>query len=305
MDCPICGTDDAREFAQPTGDWLDIDCARCGRFRIAGTAASVLPQRPAHDRMMVSAYVRHEGLAQRSLPVVSTRTIDLAIDRAGTLTVQEKQDALLQGISLQSRHPGSTVPVIGEIDHVLAWAETPREFDFHFKTLSDLGLIESPSLDRTVIVTSEGWRRVAELSVASPSDSPDAFVAMSFDPSLDAAWTQGLLPGIVGAGYRALRVDTEPHVDRIDDRIMSMIRASRFVVVDVTLQNRGAYFEAGFALGLGRPVVWSVRADDLKHVHFDTRQFNHVVWRDPAELSAQIRDRIIGVFGRGPRSSAP
>ena len=300
MDCPICDRDDAREFQQPTGDWLSVECPRCGKYRISGSAAAVMQPRPAHERLMVSAYVRHGGLGSSRVPVVSTQTIDLAIDRAGTLTVQEKQDALLRGLALQSRHPGSTVPVIGDVDHVLAWTDTPQEFDFHYKTLADLGLIVAPTMDPTVVVTSEGWRRMAELAVALPSDSAEVFVAMSFDPSLDDAWRQGLLPGIVGAGYRALRVDTAPHVDRIDDRIMSMIRASRFVVVDVTLQNRGAYFEAGFALGLGRPVVWSVRADDLEQVHFDTRQFNHVVWRNPGELSAQIRDRIVGVFGRGP-----
>ena len=31
-------------------------------------------------------------------------------------------------------------------------------------------------------------------------------------------------------------------------------------------------------MGLGLPALWSVRQDDLPHVHFDTRQFYHVVW---------------------------
>jgi nucleoside 2-deoxyribosyltransferase len=126
------------------------------------------------------------------------------------------------------------------------------------------------------------------------------FVAMTFDPALSTAWTDGLQPGIAAAGYRPERVDTGHHNGKIDDRIMAMIREARFVVVDVTTQNRGAYFEAGFALGLDRPVLWSVRADEIDSVHFDTRQFNHIVWSDPADLRDKIRDRILGVFGRGP-----
>jgi len=45
-------------------------------------------------------------------------------------------------------------------------------------------------------------------------------------------------------------------------------------------------------MGLGRPVIWSCRDDDLKNVHFDTRQYNHIVWNEPADLRAQLTNRI-------------
>lgn len=305
MDCPVCGRDDAREFREPTGDFLDIECPRCGKYRITGTAIAMIGARPDHDRMMVSAYVRHSGIESAELPVVSSQTISTAVAHAASLTVPEKLDALVSSLAKQSKHPGARVPVLRDVDHVLAWSETPEEFDFHFDTITDMGLVRSPDLDPTTIVTAAGWQRVSELAKPNVTETPDVFVAMSFDKALDAAWSEGLLPGIAGAGYRARRVDSEPHNDRIDDRIMAMIRSARFVVVDVTLQNRGAYFEAGFSLGLGRPVVWSVRQGDLENVHFDTRQFNHVVWNDPDDLRRKIRERIVGVFGQGPLPVPP
>jgi nucleoside 2-deoxyribosyltransferase len=76
-------------------------------------------------------------------------------------------------------------------------------------------------------------------------------------------------------GYTAYRVDEEPHSDNIIFRIMAEIKNSRFVVADVTEQKNGVYFEAGYALGLGLPVIWTVRKDDAKNVHFDTAQYNH------------------------------
>ncbi len=54
--------------------------------------------------------------------------------------------------------------------------------------------------------------------------------------------------------------------------------------------------EAGYALGLGMPVVWCVREDELDDVHFDTRQFNHIVWRDPSELRQRLAERVAGVI---------
>lgn len=60
------------------------------------------------------------------------------------------------------------------------------------------------------------------------------------------------------------RVDKEPHIDRIDAKIIADIKDSLFLVADVTRQKQGVYFEAGFALGLKLPVISSVREDDLK-----------------------------------------
>jgi nucleoside 2-deoxyribosyltransferase len=61
----------------------------------------------------------------------------------------------------------------------------------------------------------------------------------------------------------------------------------------------GVYFEAGFAMGLGIPVFWTVR-DTTKDIHFDTRQYAHIVWKDAADLRKQLADRIAAVIGYGP-----
>lgn len=71
------------------------------------------------------------------------------------------------------------------------------------------------------------------------------------------------------------------------------IETSKFVVVDVTEQKQGAYFEAGLALGFGKTVIWTVREDELQNVHFDTRQFAHIVWKDEAKLAQALRDVIV------------
>lgn len=40
------------------------------------------------------------------------------------------------------------------------------------------------------------------------------------------------------------------------------------------------FFEAGFVKGLGREVIFTVRKEDSDQLkdHFDTRQYNHIVY---------------------------
>ena len=41
----------------------------------------------------------------------------------------------------------------------------------------------------------------------------------------------------------------------------------RFVVADVTNHRNGVYFEAGYAMGMGLPVIWMCHKDDMKEAH--------------------------------------
>lgn len=115
---------------------------------------------------------------------------------------------------------------------------------------------------------------------------------MSFDRSLDSAWVDGLRLAIEDCGFAALRVDAKEHNEKICDVIMAEIRKSKFLVADFTLHKSGVYFEAGLMMGLGRPVIFTCREDQLKEAHFDTRQYSHIVWKTPEELREKLKRRI-------------
>ncbi|MGH8544147.1 MAG: hypothetical protein ACREX3_11070, partial [Gammaproteobacteria bacterium] len=87
--------------------------------------------------------------------------------------------------------------------------------------------------------------------------------------------SNGIAPAIAANGYKPYRVDSERHLDRIDAKIIAEIKTSRLLVADVTQQRQGVYYEAGYTQGLGLPVIWCVREDELGNVHFDTRQYSH------------------------------
>ena len=116
---------------------------------------------------------------------------------------------------------------------------------------------------------------------------------MSFDPSLESAYDDGIYPAIkIDCDMDPIRIDYVDHNEKICDKIIAEIRTCQFLVADFTLQKPGVYFEAGFALGLGRPVIWTCQDSDFANVHFDTRQYNHIIWANPAELRRRLADRI-------------
>jgi nucleoside 2-deoxyribosyltransferase len=70
----------------------------------------------------------------------------------------------------------------------------------------------------------------------------------------------------------------------IDDQLRVALRTSRFVIADLTYGSRGAYWEAGFAEGLGRPVIYTCREKEWNDAngeapHFDTNHLRTIVWR--------------------------
>ena len=163
-------------------------------------------------------------------------------------------------------------------------------------------------------LTPNGVERLTQIQRGERS-SQQAFVAMWFDPSMGDAWKDGFDPGIRAAGYKPMRIDQKEHNNKVDDEIVAEIRRSKFVVADFTsdsieingnksaISRGGVYFEAGYALGLGLPVIWCCRSDLIDLVHFDTRQFAHVVWNTPEDLAKKLYARISAVIGE--TSDAP
>jgi hypothetical protein len=53
-------------------------------------------------------------------------------------------------------------------------------------------------------------------------------------------------------------------------------------------------------MGLGLPVFWTCRQNDIANLHFDIRQYNSIDWVDPADLAKRLQRRIEAVIGVGP-----
>ena len=189
-------------------------------------------------------------------------------------------------------------------EYLKAWSESTNidEVKFLLDYCCKQDWIEQRS-ESCYWLTVEGYKYLDKIE-GVPINSSQVFVAMWFDESMEEAWKNGFKVGIEDAGYEPIRIDKSKFNDKIDDKIIAEIRRSRFVVADFTQGDDGArggvYYEAGFAHGLNIPVIFTCRAEKMKHVHFDTRQFNHIVWSSPTDLRSQLADRISATEGDGP-----
>lgn len=159
---------------------------------------------------------------------------------------------------------------------------------------------DNPGTDSFFRITPTGWNFLDNLDLAA-TDSSMTFVAMWFNDETTGAWRDAISPAIEAAGYKPLRIDLHEHGNHIDDEIIAGIRAAEFLVADLTGNRGGVYWEAGFAFGLGKKVIWTVRDDNLPDVHFDVRQYPFILWK-PDALSAfkeKLTNRIIAQIGVG------
>ena len=66
----------------------------------------------------------------------------------------------------------------------------------------------------------------------------------------------------------------------IDNIMRTRIRDAAFVIVELAHDNPGAYWEAGYAEGLGKPVIYICEKAKFKAsgTHFDTNHCTTVFW---------------------------
>ena len=215
----------------------------------------------------------------------------------------ESMDRILLYVAVKLRSSDEFCALASE-DYPIAFAKHSEEFDYFLLNLMERRYIESEGLTGNYRLTPDGWERVAELR-RNERNSSQAFVAMWFDQTLDSAWNEGFRPALEAAGFSAVRVDKEEYNEKIDDRIIAQIRRSGLLVADVTGHRQGVYFEGGFALGLGITVIWTCREGDIESAHFDTRQYNHIVWTDPEDLRKRLIDRIEATLPSRSRRAFP
>jgi nucleoside 2-deoxyribosyltransferase len=111
------------------------------------------------------------------------------------------------------------------------------------------------------------------------------------DGDLDIMLENCFRPAVKDTGFDLFRLDDVPKAGLIDDRLRVEIRASRFLIADLTHENAGAYWEAGYAEGLGKPVIYTCERKkfDEKKTHFDTNHHTTVLW-DKDDLEKTARD---------------
>ena len=141
-------------------------------------------------------------------------------------------------------------------------------------------------------ITPEGYARIDMLQ-KNTSNGRKVLVAMKFGDDTKLL-REAIRKGISEAGYIAIFIDEVQHNDFITPELLKYIRDSRFVVVDLTHQNNGAYFEEGYAMGLGKTVIQLCQKD--ARLHFDIAQKNTIMWDTEDSIPLMLKNRIVATI---------
>ena len=309
---PIWGAMPATVKASSDGG-RDVVCARSGgRYRITGSAITVVKTLTTSERTRLTTWIVDANRFAEEPPVVSTDVIREVRSRPSS-SVGQQMDRLLAYFAHKGIRPGSklswlgthqqTADTIRSQQETLAWlgAERDSEIVAFRQLLEDAGYLRGDG--SSFHVTATGYVRMDEMS-RGRLPTNQAFVAMWFGAEMESIYEEAIAPAIGETGFVAMRIDRKEHLNKIDDEIVAEIRRSRFLIADFTcgvvdsdggkvaVPRGGVYYEAGLAQGLGMPVIWCVRQEQIGDVHFDTRQFNHIAWTDAADLRTRLINRI-------------
>ena len=168
---------------------------------------------------------------------------------------------------------------------------------YYIDNLGRLGLINCTFTDDLMFpkhyrITFEGLNHYIELTEKG-NLSNKCFVAMSFDKNMKET-REAIRDVLLKNDFEPIIID-EQLIDSsqtINDAIISAIKSCKFSIADFTQQRDGVYFESGFAVGLGKPVIFTCHEDWFKQSHFDTNHFPHLIYKSNNELIDMLDNKI-------------
>jgi hypothetical protein len=305
--CPVCNWE---LQSPPISDsaFIKYSCPRCGVFFLTIEACEDLPAILHTDKQRsFLSYTIRRAKSSKQAPRYVSEQIERILRNMVLPSAHEQIDNLIRWMGETIEGPGASTQLNFRDHGAIAGSLLKQEsFRFVLSEMFNAGLLDgrfapwtfkkpdggnTTQTEGQAVVTLSllGWNRFEELKRGSASGN-NAFMAMQYgDAQLDGIVDDQFRTAISDTGFTLRRLDDHPRAGLIDDRLRVEIRACRFLIADLSHGNRGAHWEAGYAEGLGKPVIYTCRIDVFNdpnhqhHPHFDTNHHLTVVW-DPTSI---------------------
>ena len=319
--CPVCDQlwgASCSELPSSGRDASHFQCEVCGTFHISGTALATTFD-PANSALteIQRAYLSHilcTSTSQGASPTIDTNWLR---DVLATPSLPNPAVRATRAI----RHIGDEVTRTGrpisKLDARFPATIGAPNFESAARLLEELShrslvrlgnsnTLHGYTFHTDVDLTLSGWEIYQEHKIGYVSGEY-GFIAMQFnDPVLDPFVEDVVKPAVKnGTGYDLVHMRNVGRAGVIDNIMRAQIRDAAFVIADLTHDNSGAYWEAGYAEGLGKPVIYICEKEkfDEEKTHFDTNHCTTVMWSKSGhhdfqeELVATLR-RSLNMFPR-------
>ena len=191
----------------------------------------------------------------------------------------------------------------GIIEDVLAWLNIPSEpfiavrSVVHTQNLQKLHnyLITDASDEqlRQAFELTKGGKLPKYSPVAASSGKVFISMPMNIKKCVDVEEIRkGIRAALEDTGNEAYFLDQDVHNENIYNKMLDEIVACKFLIADLTSQNTGVYYEAGYAKAIGKTVIFTCKRGDFDEVHFDIKQTQIVIWNDRDDLCNKLAEHI-------------
>lgn len=296
--CPICNLE-LQEHSRSD----NFSCIRCGDYQMSQSLILDLQKQINEDQEKI-AIISHaiRKMQGRETPKLTTDEIDNILKNK-LPNPSEQADNLVLWFGGNAKGPGEPIHVPRIALQSIVGAKTLKGFNLVLRYLIESKLLEGRISDRLdtpddleLNLSFEGWRYFEQLT-RGKSDSRKAFMAMQFgDAELNEIVDNCFKDAVRKTGFDLVTLSDRPKAGLIDDRLRVEIRTSKFLIADLTHRNEGAYWEAGFAEGLGKPVIYTCKKSKFKKkkTHFDTNHHLTILWNKeaPAEAAESLKATI-------------
>lgn len=294
--CPVCATASKESGRRGGADIHDYKCMVCGHFSITRNALHKLRSAIRNERTIaVVSHAIQRMQKQNQWPEIDEEKLKIILENSYLPSTSEQADNFILWIGNKIDIPGEFLTLNPAEQRSIIGCINERNFSFIINHLKNRGLLNTKTNDR-VRLSFDGWNEYARLKRRS-SDSRKAFMAMPFGNALiDKVYKKYFKEAVKQTGFELFRVDEKPKAGSIDDRLRVDIRTSRFLIAELTEGNHGAYWEAGFAEGIGKPVIYTCEQSYFKEkgTHFDTNHLHTVLWEESnlEEAASQLKTTI-------------
>lgn len=289
--CVVCEAQLAEQPVRNAGNYV-AHCPCCGPYKISGSAYITLARSWKTDlekRQFLPLLSHHVRQRQRSSAIPFLRTPWLtdfiesnpeypgAIDQLENLAIYLAET--LKVGECRTLSMDTCRSIVGSFSEKAAdWvveSALERQWIKGSPFRSSGGMVKIIDCRLTL----QGWEWYND--IGRHRRSRRAFMAMPYgQPDLAAIVKDHFTPAVAETGFQLVRLDDEPKAGVIDNRLRVDIRRSRLLIADITHDNHGAIWEAGFAEGLGLPVIYTCEKSKINGKHFDIRNCQIVAWEN-------------------------
>ncbi|BDY14024.1 TIR domain-containing protein [Hydrogenimonas cancrithermarum] len=295
--CPICQAD-AKIFDYDTlHNRRAIECKNCGKYYLLDMLWDDMDiyEKEKDKFYKLSSWIYEQNNSFDIVPEINEEKLKEILQKPDK-KIKEKFECFMKSLSQIKPHQDLPVNI-----RIKCWIKDEEELAKIFQKALDENFIDG-KVERFIGgsfglifngLTFEGLEYIESLDEPNVG-SKQVFAAFYFSNAIKEVFDNHVKEAIEECGLRYVRVSssTTKHDTTINDEIIAKIKSSRLVIADFTGQRNSVYFEAGYAMGMGLPIIWTCKKEDVENLSFDTRQYPHILWEDGNDLKENLIHRI-------------